>query len=109
MQNKNLIWLGSTRKDLKEFPKEVQSHVGYALFRAQQGRTHQDAKLMKGFKAHVWEITSRHSGNTYRTAYYTKIDDEVYILHAFQKKSKHGIATPKNEIDIIKQRLNTIL
>lgn len=109
MQNKNLIWLGSSRKDLKEFPKEVQGHVGYALFRAQCGRTHEDAKLMKGFKANVWEITSRHFSNAYRTAYYTKINDAVYVLHAFQKKSKHGIATPKNEINLIKQRLNTIL
>ncbi|MEK7164998.1 MAG: type II toxin-antitoxin system RelE/ParE family toxin [Patescibacteria group bacterium] len=109
MQNKNLIWLGSTRKDLKEFPKEVQGHVGYALYRAQCGRTHENAKLMKGFKTNVWEITSRHFSNTFRTVYYTKIDEEVYILHTFQKKSKHGITTPKNEIDLIKQRLNTIL
>jgi len=109
MQNKNLIWLGSTKKDLKKFPEEVQNHVGYALFRAQCGRTHEDAKLIKGFKANVWEITSRHFSGTYRTVYYTRINDEVYILHAFQKKSKQGIETPKNEIDLIKQRLNTIL
>lgn len=109
MPYKKLIWLGSSRKDLKEFPKEVQGHIGYALFRAQWGRTHEDAKLMKGFRAHIWEITSRYFSNTFRTAYYTRIDEEVYVLHAFQKKSKHGIATPKNEIDLIKQRLNTIL
>jgi phage-related protein len=109
MQCKNLVWLFSSKKNLKKFPKQVQKHVGYALFRAQQGRTHHDAKLMKGFKANVWEIVTRHFGNTYRTVYYIKINEVVYVLHAFQKKSKHGIATSKNEIDIIKKRINTIL
>lgn len=109
MQNKNLIWLGSTRRDLKEFPKEVQAHVGYALFSAQCGEKHEDAKPMKGFKATVWEIASRYFGNTLRTVYYIEINGAIYVLHTFQKKSKHGIATPKNEIETIKNRLKTIL
>lgn len=109
MHYKNLIWLGSTKKDLKQFPKQVQKHIGFALFQAQQGSTNADAKLMKGFKTAIWEIVSRHSGNAYRTVYYVKIDTMVYVLHVFQKKSSQGIATPKQEIETIKKRLNTIL
>ncbi len=109
MQNKNLIFLGSSRKDLKEFPKEIQQHVGYALFRAQCGRKHEDAKPMKGFKSTIWEIVSRYFGNAYRTVYYIEVDGAIYVLHTFQKKSHHGISTAKNEIETIKNRLKAIL
>lgn len=109
MKNKKTVWLGSTLDDLKEFPDEVRGHIGFALYQAQRGLTHEDAKPLKGFRVTVWEIVSQHHGNAYRAVYTVKIQDVIYILHMFQKKSKHGIATPKKEIDLIKKRLQLIL
>ena len=103
---KALVWIGSTRKDLKIFPEDVQDVFGYALHLAQMGGKHPDAKPLKGFgSAGVLEVVDSHEGNTYRAVYTVKIGDIVYALHAFQKKSASGIATRKGDIDLIKQRL----
>jgi phage-related protein len=80
--------------------------MGFALFLAQQGRKHSDAKPLRGFGgAGVLEIVEDHAGNTYRAVYTVRLAGRVYVLHAFQKKSKPGIETPKSEIDLIKRRL----
>lgn len=100
---KKLIWHRSSYKDLKEFPSEVQDHIGFALHLAQAGDKHDDAKPLKGI-AGVMEVVSRFDTNTYRSVYYTKIGDKIVVLHCFQKKSKHGISTPKYEMDLIQQR-----
>ena len=78
--------------------------MGYALYVAQKGDKHPKAKPLKGFTG-VMEIRSSYSTNTYRSIYTTKINEKIYILHAFQKKSKKGIQTPRNEIDLIKRQL----
>lgn len=103
---KPIRWVGSSRKDLKSFPAKVRSDVGFALFAAQNGETDPSAKPMKGFGgASVMEIVAPFSGDTWRAVYTVRFQDVVYVLHAFQKKSKSGIATPKNELDVIRQRL----
>ncbi len=103
---KPLIWIGRTRKDLKAFPEDVQDVFGYALHLAQMGSKHPAAKPLKGFGgAGVLEIVDDYQGNTYRAVYTVKIGNIVYVLHAFQKKSTRGIATPKTEIALIRQRL----
>jgi phage-related protein len=103
---KSLVWIGSSKKDLKIFPDEVQDVMGYALYLAQIGSKHQDAKPLKGFSGSgVLEIVEDYDGDTYRAVYTTKFSDTVFVLHAFQKKSKHGIATPKQEMELIHQRL----
>ena len=103
---KPLIWIGSAKKDLKAFPEDVQDVMGYALYLAQTGSKHLDAKPLKGFGgAGVLEIVDSHDGNTYRAVYTVKFADAVYALHAFQKKSVRGIATRKEDIDLIRQRL----
>lgn len=103
---KPLVWIGSSKEDLKAFPGRVQGVMGYALYRAQQGKKHQDAKPLKGFGgASVLEIVDDHDGDTYRAVYTVKFADIVYVLHAFQKKAKRGIATPKQAMDLIRQRL----
>ncbi len=101
---KELVWIGSSHEDLKEFPPEVQDEVGYALYVAQEGDKHPKAKPLKGFTG-VMEIRSTFRTNTYRSIYTTKINEKIYVLHAFQKKSKKGIQTPRQEIDIIRRRL----
>lgn len=101
---KELVWIGTSHRDLKDFPPEVQDEMGYALYLAQEGDKHPKAKPLKGFTG-VMEIRSTYSTNAYRSIYTTKINEKIYVLHAFQKKSKKGIQTPRNEIDLIKQRL----
>jgi len=105
MHPKQVFWVGSSRKDIKKFPDEVKSDIGTALYWAQLGSKHPDSKMLKGFSG-VYEIVTDHNTDTYRTVYVVNIGDHIYVLHAFQKKSKKGIKTPKKEVDIIKSRLN---
>jgi phage-related protein len=101
-----LQWIGSAKDDLLDLPKDVQNEIGYALFLAQMGDKHDDAKPLKGFKgAGVLEIVDNFDGNTYRAVYTVNFESAVYVLHVFQKKSKSGIATPQQDIDLIERRL----
>ena len=105
-QLKPLRWVGSSKKDLLAMPGAVVDVFGFALHLAQTGRKHEQAKPMKGFGgAGVLEVVEDHSGDTYRAVYTVKLSDAVYVLHCFQKKSKQGIETPKNELDLIRERL----
>ena len=88
---KPLFWIGSSRKDLRGFPLEVRHVAGFALWCAQTGQKHPDAKVLKGFGgAGVLEVVEDHDGNTYRAVYTVKFAGVVYMLHAFQKKSTRG-------------------
>lgn len=102
---RQLIWVADTQRVLTKFPEAVQRHVGYALYQAQIGARHVDAKPLKNFAGGVLEVVSDHRGDTFRTVYTVKLEKAVYVLHAFQKKSKHGIATPQSELELVKQRL----
>ncbi len=103
---KPVKWISSSCDDLRRFPEEVQQVMGFALYLAQLGKKHPDAKPLKGFKGSgVLEIVENFDGDTYRAVYTVKFAEIVYVLHAFQKKSKHGIATPKQDIDLIESRL----
>jgi phage-related protein len=103
---KPVVWIGSAKADLSSFPEEVKDSIGFALYVAQQGGKHPDAKPLKGFAgAGVLEIIEDHDGDTYRAVYTVRLAGRVYVLHGFQKKSKNGIATPKAEVNLIKTRL----
>ena len=103
---KPLFWLGSSRKDLRGFPEPVKDIIGHALFIAQLGRKHEDAKPLRGYGgAGVLELVEDFDGDTYRAVYTVKFTDAVYVLHVFQKKSKKGIETPQKDLDLIKERL----
>ncbi len=104
---KPLVWVGSSKKDLTNFPASVRQHVGFALFQAQSGLRHRDSKPLKGLGSNVLEVVSRHDGDTYRAVYTVRWRAAVYVLHAFQKKGKRSAETPKPEIDLIKRRLRT--
>lgn len=101
---KELVWVGSSRTDLRGFPEEVQDEVGYALHEAQSGLFPDIAKPLKGFNG-VFEIISDSVRSTFRAVYATKIGEYIYVLHVFQKKSTIGIKTPKRDIELIRQRL----
>ena len=101
-----MVWVGSSLKDLLKFPDTVQDHMGYALYVAQQGDKHRDAKPLTGFGgAGVVEIVKDYRGDTFRAVYTLRYQGAVYVLHAFQKKSKIGRETPRGDIELIKQRL----
>jgi phage-related protein len=103
---KSIRWIGSSRKDLKSFPKSVQRDVGQALYAAQHGEQYPSVKALQGFGGRsVLEIVASAETATYRAVYTVRFVDAVYVLHAFQKKSKKGISTPKPEMDLIRQRL----
>jgi phage-related protein len=102
---KKLIWIVSSKKDLMKFPIEVRQEMGYALYVAQLGGTYQSAKLFKAHGSGIYEIVSNYDTNTYRSIYTVQFKEIVYVLHAFQKKSKSGIKTPKEELEVIKERL----
>ena len=105
---KSTIWIGSSRDDLRAFPDEVRRVMGFAINDAQNGDEHPRAKALKGFGGRsVLEIVDDDDGNTYRAIYTVRFAGVIYVLHAFQKKSKRGIETPKRDIEIIKARLKT--
>ena len=105
---KELEWLGSSKKDLMEFPKDVIQEVGYALYLAQKGEHYTKTKPFKGCGSGVYEIATEYDKNAYRAIYIVSVGDTVYVVHCFQKKSKRGIKTPKEEIEVIKQRLKLL-
>ena len=101
-----IIWMGSSRKNLRAFPQAVRRDIGRALFTAQEGETDPSAKPLNGFGGgSVLEVIARHQGDTWRAVYTVRFAEAVYVLHTFQKKSKRGIATPKQEMDLVRQRL----
>jgi phage-related protein len=105
-QPRPVRWVGSSKDDLSGFPKDVRRRVGGALWDAQIGRKAGYAKPLRGFGgAGVLEIVDDFDGETFRAVYTTRFATAVYVLHAFQKKSKRGITTPKTELDLIEQRL----
>jgi phage-related protein len=101
-----VIWIGSSYRDFRQFPDAVQARMGYALYVAQQGDRHRDAKPLKGFGgASVLEIVRDHQGDTFRSIYTVRFAGAIYVLHAFQKKSRSGRATAKTDIELIERRL----
>jgi phage-related protein len=103
---KPLGWIGRTKEDLLAFPEDVIREVGHALYLAQLGGKHSSAKPLKGFGgAGTLEIVEDHAGGAYRAVYTVKFAEIVYVLHAFQKKSRSGIATPQYEIEKVRARL----
>lgn len=105
-REKPLYWIASSKRDLLALPEEVRRFFGHALHFAQIGDQHDTAKVLKGFGgAGVLEVVEDDVGGTYRAVYTVKFDEAVFVLHCFQKKSKSGIATPKEDIELIHARL----
>ena len=103
---KELIWIGSSRKDMMDLPRAVQRALGYGLYLAQLGDKSPDAKPLKGFHgAGTLEILEDYRGDTYRAVYTVQFAKTIYVLHVFQKKAKRGIKTPKGVLNLIRDRL----
>lgn len=108
-KRKLLYWAGSAKKDFKEFPVSVQKDMGVALFVVQLGGTPDLAKPCKGLGSGVYELMEDHRGDAFRAVYTVRVGDAVHVLHAFQKKSKSGIATPQPDVELIEKRLKAVL
>ncbi len=105
MKERKIRWMGDSLDQLKEFPDEVKRDMGFAIFEAQHGRKNTNAKPMKGLGSGVLEIVSNHDKDTYRAVYAVKLGADIYVLHAFKKKSNKGNETPRPDMDLIKRRL----
>jgi phage-related protein/predicted XRE-type DNA-binding protein len=100
-------FIGGTLDELRSFPIKARKYIGDALREAQRGGKHRGVKSLTGNLTGILEITADDDNRTFRTVYTIKIGEIVYVPHAFCKKSKSGIATPKKEIDLILRRLKT--
>jgi phage-related protein len=100
-----LLWVASSKRDYAKFPPRVQDNLGFELFLAQTGQHPPSAKPMKSLGGGVVELVEDHDGDTYRAVYTVRFKEAVYVLHAFKKKSKSGIATSKGDIELIRRRL----
>ena len=102
---RDLVWIGDSLEDLSDFPAEVKRAFGFALREVQKGVTPSVAKPLKQFGTGVFELREPYAGDAFRTVYAVKLENAVYVLHAFKKKSKSGIAMPREDIALIEQRL----
>jgi phage-related protein len=100
-----LRWVGSSRKDFRDFPPKVQDSFGFELFLAQTGQHPPSAKLLKGLGGGVVELIDDFDGDTWRAVYTVRLESAIYVVHAFKKKSKRGSETPQSDIDLIRRRL----
>ena len=103
-----ISWIKAARKDFEDFPEDVQDDMLDALTIAAEGGKSDKAKPFKGVDGGVFEITARFRGDAFRTLYAIKIGADIWVLHAFQKKSKSGIKTPQMEVDLIRERLTRL-
>jgi phage-related protein len=104
--SKQVVFIGSSRDDLRGFPEDVKYVMGVAIREAQRGGKGESTKPLKGFGgAGVLEVVDDYDGDTYRTVYTVRFPKVIYVLHAFQKKSKRGAQTPKPDIELIKSRM----
>jgi phage-related protein len=103
---KSLYWVGSSKRDLSALPDPVMDLFGFALYLAQTGGKHEQAKPLRGFGcAGVLEVVEDWNRSTFRAVYTARFSGAIFVLHVFQKKSKRGAATPKADIDLIRERL----
>ena len=107
-ETRPISWIKAARKDFEEFPEEAQLEILRALTIAAEGQKADIAKPMKGLGSGVFEVALAWRGDAYRTVYAVQLGRDIWIVHAFQKKSKTGIKTPKQEIDLIEQRLKQL-
>lgn len=102
---KAVRWVGSARDDLRTFPDDVQATFGFALYQVQNGKHPANAKPLRGFGSGVLELLDDFDGDTYRAIYTVRFQSAVYVLHAFEKKSPHGIKLARRDSNLIRARL----
>lgn len=105
---RRINWVKAALKDYWKFPKEAQDRAATALTYVAEGATPDIAKPLTGLGSGIWELAIKSRGDAYRVVYALQFGEDIWIVHAFQKKSKKGIATPKREIDLMRERIKRI-
>ena len=105
---RRISWIKAARRDFEEFPANAQSDIRDALTLAAEGEMSRIAKPFKGSEGGVFEIALRHRGDAFRANYAVKIDIDIWVIHAFQKKSRSGVKTPQTDVDLIRERLKRL-
>jgi phage-related protein len=101
-------WIKAALKDFRDFPQDAQDRATAALTMIAEGATPDIAKPLTGFGSGVWELAIKSRGDAYRVVYALQLGDDIWIVHVFQKKSKKGIATPKRDIDLVRERIKRL-
>jgi phage-related protein len=105
---KNVRWIKAAKKNSLSFPLTVQHEVAASLLIAAQGKKADNCKPLTGLGTGVFEVVIAHQSNAFRCVYAVQIGNDIWVIHAFQKKSKSGISTPKHEIDLVRQRIKLL-
>jgi phage-related protein len=105
---RDISWLKGALKDFRSFPLPAQQKAARGLTQIAEGDTPEIAKPMNGLGVGVWELAIKERGDAFRVIYALQLDDDVWVVHAFQKKSTSGIATPKREIDVVRERIKRL-
>ncbi len=105
---RSISWVGDSLKAFKKFPEAVQRRIAYALDLAAQGQTPEIVKPMKGLGSGIFEVRVAYRTDAYRSVYAVKLGTDIYVLHAFRKKAKTGIKTPKKDIELIRERIKRV-
>jgi len=107
-KTRRISWIKAARKAFERFPAQAQLEIQRALTVAAEGRKADMAKPMKGLGTGVYEIVLRFRTDAYRTVYLVNLGEAVWVIHAFQKKSRTGIKTPHHEIDVVRERIKRL-
>ncbi len=105
---RKISWVKAALKDFRDFPQDAQDRAMTALTFVAEGATPDIAKPLTGLGSGVWELAIKSRGDAYRVVYALQLGDDIWIVHAFQKKSKRGIATPKPDIDLVRERIKRL-
>jgi phage-related protein len=105
---RKINWIKGAQKDFLKFPSDAQDRAGVALTYVAEGVTPDIAKPLAGLGSGVWELAIKSRGDAFRVVYALQLAEEIWVVHTFQKKSKHGIATPKPDIDLIRERIKRL-
>jgi phage-related protein len=103
-----VVWIKAARKDFEDFPLEAQIEMGLSLTVVAEGGWPDIAKPLQGLGSGVVELALRYRGDAFRLVYVLHVGDDIWVVHAFQKKSKTGIKTPKAEVDLIRERIKRV-
>jgi len=106
---RQIVWMGSSLKDVKKFPETVKDEIGYILYLVQNGEYHRNIKPLIGLSGGIMEIISDYDKDTYRAVFTAKLGNDIYVLHTFMKKSKKGSKIPNEDLEVINQRFKRAL
>jgi phage-related protein len=105
---RTVSWIKAARKDFEAFPRGAKDRAFDGLTVIADGGTPDIAKPLTGLGAGIWELAIKERGDAFRVIYALQLGDEIWVVHAFQKKATKGISTPRHEIDLVCERIKRL-